>query len=206
MKTTRHAIKNALPKLFGSAGYVAWVLQFLVLIALYFERFHASSVGKVIFPAPDDAVTNAPDPVTGYAISLPSSGLFTALMLAIGVAFICLVIYVIVMRYIPTVNRNASKAVHVTAEQTIKQVERVSHKKFPTRKRRMLTVRVIWWLKLGISIMPLIVVLFVVGTPLIAKEVAVMIVGALSLWANVCFTVQAVLVHAWRKNAQVDEL
>ena len=127
-------------------------------------------------------------------------------MLALGVVLVGVVIYVVTMRYIPAVNRAATKVVHKTAEQTVKQVERVGHKKLPVRKRRMLTDRIVWWVKLCISIVPLAIVLFVVGTPLISKQAAVLTMGLLSLWAVLCFAAQAAGAHIWRKAVQTTEL
>ena len=110
------------------------------------------------------------------------------------------------MRYIPAVTKTATKVVHEAAEQTIKHVERTGHKKIPVRKRNALTARLVWWIKVGTSVTPLVIVLLVGGNPLISKQAAVAIIGALSLWAVLCFTTQIVLARLWQKTVNLDDL
>jgi len=206
MKTANHPARKVILNVIGGAGYLAWVLQLLLLVALYFERLYHSSVGKVIFPTSTDGTNLPPEPVSTPAITLPTSGPFMGLMFALGIALIGIVTYVVTMRYIPAVNKTATKVVHEAAEQTVKQVERTGHKKIPLRKRRLLTARLIWWIKVGISVAPLVIVLLVGGTPLIPKQAAVTSVGALSLWAVLCFTTQIVLARLWQKTVNLDDL
>lgn len=205
MKKDR-AIQIAILKILGGTGYMAWVLQLLLLVALYFERFYHSGAGQTLFPTSDNGTNLPPESVTTPSITLPTSGFFTILMVVLGVALVGVVIYVVTMRYVPAINKTATKVVHEAAEQTVRQVERTGRKKLPVRKRRALTARVAWWIKLCVSIVPLGIVLLVVGTPLVSKQVAVLSMGLLSLWAVLCFTAQAAGARIWRRAAQTTEL
>lgn len=206
MMKKEQIVQTTILKVLGGAGYMAWVLQFLLLVMLYFEQFYRSSAGKVLFPASNNGTNQPPEPITVPSIMLPTSGPFVVLMLLLSVALIVGVIYVVAMRYVPAVNKAATKVVYEAAEQTVRQVERVGHKKLPTRQRRTLTTRVVWWLKLCVSIVPLAIVLLVVGTPLVSRQAAILLMGLLSLWAVLCFTIQTALAHIWRRAAQMTRL
>jgi len=206
MKTTSNSAHRITLKLIGGAGYLTWALQLLVLLALYFERFYHSNVGRVIFPTASNSGGEQPDPVATPSIALPTSGIFTWIVLFLGLALIGLVVYIVTMLYIPAINKTAKKAVKDIADHTVDQIERAGRKKLTKRKRRSMSARIVWWLKLIISITPLAIVLFVEGTPLISKEAALLVTGALGLWAVICFTAQKALAHVWRKTITDDEL
>jgi Ca2+/Na+ antiporter len=106
------------------------------------------------------------------------------LAVALMVAF---VIYLIVRLYVPTVNKTADAVVAATAKQALKQLEQVTHKRMSPVKRYRFTHRVIIWLKIGVSVMPVVIVLCVTTTSLISRDLAIGSMSVLSLWAVVCF-------------------
>ncbi len=204
MKAKHNPIQIALLSVLGGAGYLTWVLQLLMLVALYFQQLQDSSMGKVVFPAPDESTINRHESTVESSFTLPTSGLFTVFAVFVGLAFIGWAVYLVTMRYIPAVNKTANKVVHVAAEQTVAQTARISHKKLPVRKQRLITARVVWWLKLSISLLPMAIVLLVSASSLVSKQVATLIMAILSLCAVLCFATQAALAKLWRLSTVVE--
>lgn len=203
MKAKNNTVQKALLTALGGAGYLAWVVQLLVLVALYFQSFKDSSVGQVVFPVPSND-TPPPKPAMLPDVTLPTSGPFLIVMVVLGLVFVAFAAYLVFVRYIPAVNKTAITVVHKVAEQAVVQTERHSKTKLPVRKRRILSARIVWWLKVGISLLPLIVVLLIAGSPLISKQSAVFIMAVLSLWAILCFVTQATLARFWRISTSLD--
>lgn len=177
---------------------MTWVLQLLLLAALYFQQFQGSSVGKVVFPQVDESVIAARESSVGPGMTLPTSGLFTFFAVLAGLAFVAWAVYLVTLRYIPAINKTANKVVQIAAEQSVVQTARITHKKLPVRKQRLLTARIVWWLKFTISLVPLVVVMIAPASPFISKQATTFIVAVLSLWAVLCFGAQTVLAKFWR--------
>lgn len=205
MTINAHAVQVGFIKLFGGAGYVLWALQFLLLVALYFDRFRNSPAGKVVFPSLDENML-PPEPTAISAVSVPGSGIVAVLVFMLGLAFIGLVVYLIAARYVPAVSKAGSSAVYRAAEQTVTQTERLTQKKLSRRKQQLLTGKVARWLKLVVSVIPLLIVLNVAATPLVDEKLALLLMSMLSLATVVSFSMQAALQHIWRKTVKLGNL
>ncbi len=183
---------------------MAWVMQLLLLVALYFQSFKDSSVGRVVFPMPSNDVIPPAEPKIIPDITLPTSGPILVIFAALGVAFVLFTVYLVIMRYIPAVNETAEKVVHEVTKHAVEQTERHHKKKIPVRKRRALSARITWWLKIGISLLPLFIVLVITGSTLISRQAAVLLMALLSLWAILCFATEATLARLWHATPSVD--
>lgn len=138
------------------------------------------------------------EPTVSPGITLPSSGLFTFIAMLAGLVFIAWAVYLVTLRYIPAINKTANKVVQVAAEQSVAQTARITHKKLPVRKKRLLTARMVWWFRFLFSLVPLVVVVLAPASPLVSKQVMTFIMAVLSLWAVLCFGVQILLAKLWR--------
>lgn len=200
MKAKTKPVQTLFLKALSGAGYLTWALQLLLLFAVYFQSVKETSIGKVVFPEINNVRVPINEPAVNTGITMPTSGPFTVIFAVVGIIFVLFAIYLVVMRYIPAVNKTAEKVVVEVAKKAVQQTERHNKKKIPVRKRRILSARISWWLKITISLVPLVFVLLIEGSPLIPKQIALLIMSTLSLWAILCFAAHAMLAMHFRSS------
>lgn len=192
--------KKGWGRFFDAAGYLAWVVQLLLLVLLYFQGLKESSIGRMVFPTYVPGPTNASELTDTQSVSLSPSVLLAVITVLAVLGMVICIIYVTVRYYVPTVNKTADKVVETTAKQALKQVERVRHKQLSPVKRKIFTRRIAFWTKISVSLVPFVITLLVMGSPLIPRDYAVMTMAGISLWAVVCFVLSSVSTTITAKN------
>ena len=167
---------HALSRLFDSAGYLVWVGQLLWLVLLYAESFFETSLGKIVKP---DYVLRPDTLPQTVNTSSPSISIAPWLIVLAGIALIVFIAYIVLKSYIPAVRDTSEKVVQKTAEQVVRKVE-ATHKKHVTKaEHRRLTYRTVFWIKMIISLLPLLLVLCLKDVSPFVPYAAAVIVGAI---------------------------
>ncbi len=181
----------------GGVGYLVVAFEWLGLLVLYLPSFFDSLIGQTIFP---EQKTPTPQPVEPGSTQMPSE-LTVLLTVLAGVVLLGLIVYVIFMRYVPTITKSASKAVHVTAQKAVPVVARKPVETIPARRRKLLTARLVLWLKVLAVVIPVAVFGIVhVQRRTINTQLALLALSALALIAIGAFLCQLLLARRWRAN------
>lgn len=177
----------------GTAGYVVWAVQWVGLFALYVRSMAETHWGKWLLPRGPMDMPSQPVPSHGGTIAAP----LLALSLGLMVAVVVYLLYVSLKTYTHAVAETASKAVHATVEKTVPLVTHVHPAS--RRRRAALTKRLLFWVKVAGSTVPIGVVLAADGLDqLVPWAVAVWLQAVLGLLALGLFTTQAWLGARWR--------
>lgn len=188
-------ILDSLRRFFGRMcswlGYLTVIAEFLVLVMLYFQAFvDIPVIRTVLLPKPQEAtsVTHA-----ATAASVPNElGWIVPLLAATAVPLIGYGIFRLVTKDVPEAKENAETAVEKVAVRALKKIEK--DKKVNQKRERVLTARLIFWLKVGLAVLPLVVVLAFQNTTMsISKVAALFLVSGLSLSAVIWFTFERIL-------------
>ena len=181
----------------AGAAYLAASFEWLVLLAIALPGFFDSSLGHTIFPQ-YSALPPSPEPTE--ATQVPST-FIAGLTIVAGLLLIGLVIYIIVMRYIPTMSRSASKVVHVTAQKAVPVITHKPAEALPARRRKRLTARLVLWIKLTVVVLPVVIFAFVhLARQTLGTQLALLAQSLLALFALGGFLCQLALARQWRVN------
>jgi len=193
-------VHNSILKILGGTGYFTVFMEWFWLLALYLPGFFDSELGKTIFPK--NVPIEEPRPVTTVAAQEPSILLLIGTILLAAV-IIGAVFYVVFAKYIPAAAKVTNKVVHVAAERAVPVVAHKPIEKIPARKRKLLTERLLFWVKMSSALTPLAIV-FVMRMNRGSVEAQVVILGFsfLSTAALICFLCQTLLARKWRMNEE----
>jgi FtsH-binding integral membrane protein len=182
-------------RLLARAGYFTVFVEWFLLLALYVPRFFESELGKAVFPTTKpQPVQPQPVEVTVYEPSVVATAMFT--VVALGV--VALVVYVVFMRYVPAATKTAATVAQVATEKAVPVVARKPLERIPPRRRKALTARVLFWVKMALTVAPLALVYatrFRAGT--MQSQLIVFGFACLSAAACLTFMAQTYLTHHW---------
>jgi len=146
--------QQQLANLFEKIGYFVVFMEWLFLVGIYLPGFIDSGLGRLFFPRGE-----APPPQAQHSVATStSSGITIASATALSLCLIGLVVYAVLKKYIPAVTHVSRKTLEVTAEKTVPIVVHTPLPKISKRKRRALTDRILFWVKLGAATLPLLII------------------------------------------------
>ncbi|MCA9327191.1 hypothetical protein KDA14_01560 [Candidatus Saccharibacteria bacterium] len=186
----------------AGSGYVALVLQWLVLLALYLPRFFESSLGKRMFPNSNRPVPSQPDPTVA---SQPPQDFVIILWMIFGIGMLGFVIYVVFVRYTSAIAKTTSHTVKLTSDKIVPIVAHKPAEKIPEKKRTRLSRKIGFWLLVVACIIPVtIAVIIRQHVDVLAGNLLVFTQSVLALMVLVLLTGRRILVRAWSlKDANV---
>jgi hypothetical protein len=187
---------NSILKILGGTGYFTVFMEWFWLLALYLPGFFDSELGKTIFPK--NVPVEEPRPVTTVAAQEPSILLLIGTIL-LAVVVIVAVFYVVFAKYIPAAAKVTNKVVHVAAERAVPVVAHKPVEKIPVRKRKLLTERVLFWVKLLSALTPLLVVFATRSKQQeIESQLLLLGVAILTALATISFVLQTHFSRRWK--------
>lgn len=196
MKKKQPGHRAFLLNVLGGVGYFTVFMEWFWLLALYLPGFFESEVGRTIFPEAKPQPTTL-EPVTSAPVEL--SAFMTFVFVLVALAVIALVLYVVFAKYIPTAARATTKVVHVATEKAVPVVAHKPLEKIPARKRKLLTERILFWVKLIAAVLPLVIVFAAHYNETTVESQLVMLgFGALGSVAVTVFVLQTFLAFHWR--------
>ncbi len=185
-------------KTLGGVGYFVVFMEWFWLLGLYLPSFFESEVGRTIFPEAKPQPTTL-EPTTSAPIE--PSAFITFLFVLLALTIITLVLYVIFAKYIPTAATAATKVVHVATEKAVPVVAHKPLEKIPARKRKLLTERILFWMKLIASVLPLVIVFATqYNETTVESQLLMLGFGALCSVAVTVFVLQTLLAYQWRRH------
>jgi len=199
---TKQSLKKRVVKFLGGTVYFFWLLQLLWIALLYIQTFFHSPIGKLIKP---DAVSIevSEQSVTSNGFSVPEPVLVGIAAFG-GVALIVIAIYVVFRSYIPSAQHIARVSVQKVAEVSADQV--VRHHVAPEKKRSIVTARLLFWIKMCISLLP---VALVYGlrdsTEYVPRGVAEIVTTVIALGAVLLVLVQHYYMWRWHIRREAEE-
>ncbi|QQS69282.1 hypothetical protein IPP75_05185 [Candidatus Saccharibacteria bacterium] len=189
-------VHNSILKILGGTGYFTVFMEWFWLLALYLPGFFDSELGKTIFPK--NVPVEELRPVTTVAAQEPSILLLIGTILLAAV-IIGAVFYVVFAKYIPAAAKVTNKVVHVAAERAVPVVAHKPVEKIPARKRKLLTERVLFWVKMILALTPLgIVFIARINQNNVETQIIILGFAFLSVAALMCFVCQTWLLRRWR--------
>lgn len=193
----RQVSKQQIVKHLGGATYIFWVFQLLWMCTLYIQTIFQSPIGKLV--KPDAVIIEVPEQtqaVTSSGFSLPEP-LILLIALVGGAALIAAAIYAIFRSYIPEVQRAARTSIQKVAEVGAEQV--VRHHIAPKKKRPILTVRLLFWIKLFLSLLPVPIVYGLQNSTMyMPRELAEIATVLLAFAATILVLLQHFFMERWR--------
>lgn len=189
-------VHSSILKILGGTGYFTVFMEWFWLLALYLPGFFDSELGKTIFPK--NVPIEEPRPVTIVAAQEPSMLLLIGTILLAAVVIVA-VFYVVFAKYIPAAAKVTNKVVHVATERVVPVVAHKPVEKIPVRKRKLLTQRVAFWVKLLSALTPLLVV-FVTRSKQQEIESQLLLLGVaiLTALATISFVLQTHFSRRWK--------
>lgn len=196
MVRSRHTPRIHLIKVLGLIGYMIWAWQWLWVAFLYVRGFFESRVGKWFFPAGQADMPSAPQ--TG-----PIE--FSPIVLKAGVALVVMLLVVFVAMaarlYTRGVEKTAATVVRQSAAKITPVVVRHRHHRVTKAEARQINEQVLRWVKIVLSLLPLLVVAAAPGSdPLVPRGAALLIAAFLAL-LSVCIFLLHALLSAGRHGA-----
>lgn len=180
----------------GGVGYFTLFMEWFWLVALYLPAMFESELGKTIFPVGE---APEPQPVPAPTASVEPSVLLVVLTVVLAVCLLAAVTYIIFMKYIPAAAKVSNKAVHVAAEKAVPLVAHKPAHTIPAKKRRLLTERMIFWLKILFTAVPPLWIYGVRHTEdTMASQLIVLGFACMAALALGSFILQAVAMKRWR--------
>ncbi len=175
-------------------AYLACAVLWVLMLLPYGPSLLESDAYKTFVTHSDSQPIPAPQPV-----ALPPAGqgivFVAAILLVIGVIAVTVMSFRRAPRMIGHVGQQLTRR---TAEMIVPMI--THHHKIPAKKRRLLTARIIIYIKLLIVIVPVLVVLFAPMPPLppqLTRELLQFIAGLIAGWAILLFGSQLMLSKAF---------
>ncbi len=192
----KNKVHSSILKILGGTGYFTVFMEWFWLLALYLPGFFDSELGKTIFPK--NVPIEEPRPVTTVAAQEPSMILLIGTILLAAV-IIGAVFYVVFAKYIPAAAKVTNKVVHVATERVVPVVAHKPVEKIPVRKRKLLTQRVAFWVKLLSALTPLLVVFATRSKQQeIESQLLLLGVAILTALATISFVLQTHFSRRWK--------
>lgn len=192
----KNKVHSSILKILGGTGYFTVFMEWFWLLALYLPGFFDSELGKTIFPK--NVPVEEPRPVTTVAAQEPSILLLIGTILLAAVV-IGAVFYVVFAKYIPAAAKVTNKVVHVATERVVPVVAHKPVEKIPARKRKLLTERVLFWVKLLSALTPLLVVFATRSKQQeIESQLLLLGVAILTALATISFVLQTHFSRRWK--------
>lgn len=189
-------VHSSILKILGGTGYFTVFMEWFWLLALYLPGFFDSELGKTIFPK--NVPIEEPRPVTIVAAQEPSMLLLIGTILLAAVVIVA-VFYVVFAKYIPAAAKVTNKVVHVATERVVPVVAHKPVEKIPVRKRKLLTQRVAFWVKLLSALTPLLVVFATRSKQQeIESQLLLLGVAILTALATISFVLQTHFSRRWK--------
>lgn len=190
-------------KILSGFGFIVLTLEWMLLLFAGLMRFIDTGLGKTILLPSESA---PPDPVIVEVSVAKPDFVTTFLVTALALATILLVIYVVFVRYTRTVRTTGTKVVREATKKTLPIIARKPVQKLPAKRRRVLTRRVTYWVKLALAIIPVVLlpVILLDDHRGMAEQFAIFLQVTLGLVALSTFTLQTWL--AWRWHVRQEEL
>jgi hypothetical protein len=196
MRVASTSTKRKIVAGLGGATYLLWALGWLWICLLYIELFFKTPIGKIIKPDTLPAESTDPYVSSPGGFVLPDSVLIPIAIVG-GTAIVVGVLYTIFKVYIPDVQRVAESTVQKTADATTKRI--TANHNLPAKKRAILTERITFWLKVMLSLLPVVVVYAVHGsTSMMPRELAQAGALVLAMAALLFVLLQHLLIHYWQ--------
>lgn len=193
-----HPRYSSLLNFLGFLAYVSCLFQWAFVMVPFLPGVLDSDVFHTFVPssAPEAVKVNLPSPQV-----VPEWLMFTV---AAIIALIVVAATVSALARLPrAVGRTGRKLTHSTAAQIVPVV--THHAKIPEKKRRALTARLIFDIKLAILALPLILLLVVPLPEMVIPPQAFVLVAALAAgWSLFLFCLQVVLARAFKVS--IDRL
>ena len=192
----KNKVHSSILKILGGTGYFTVFMEWFWLLALYLPGFFDSELGKTIFPK--NVPIEEPRPVTIVAAQEPSMLLLIGTILLAAVVIVA-VFYVVFAKYIPAAAKVTNKVVHVATERVVPVVAHKPVEKIPVRKRKLLTQRVAFWVKLLSALTPLLVVFATRSKQQeIESQLLLLGVAILTALATISFVLQTHFSRRWK--------
>lgn len=192
----KNKVHSSILKILGGTGYFTVFMEWFWLLALYLPGFFDSELGKTVFPK--NVPIEEPRPVTTVAAQEPSMILLIGTILLAAV-IIGAVFYVVFAKYIPAAAKVTNKVVHVATERVVPVVAHKPVEKIPARKRKLLTERVLFWVKLLSALTPLLVVFATRSKQQeIESQLLLLGVAILTALATISFVLQTHFSRRWK--------
>lgn len=192
----KNKVHSSILKILGGTGYFTVFMEWFWLLALYLPGFFDSELGKTIFPK--NVPIEEPRPVTTVAAQEPSMLLLIGTILLASVVIVA-VFYVVFAKYIPAAAKVTNKVVHVATERVVPVVAHKPVEKIPARKRKLLTERVAFWVKLLSALTPLLVVFATRSKQQeIESQLLLLGVATLTALATISFVLQTHFSRRWK--------
>lgn len=192
----KNKVHSSILKILGGTGYFTVFMEWFWLLALYLPGFFESELGKTIFPK--NVPIEEPRPVTTVAAQEPSILLLIGTILLAAVVIVA-VFYVVFAKYIPAAAKVTNKVVHVATERVVPVVAHKPVEKIPARKRKLLTERVLFWVKLLSALTPLLVVFATRSKQQeIESQLLLLGVAILTALATISFVLQTHFSRRWK--------
>lgn len=189
-------------KLLAGAGYLMVFLEGLWLLALYLPSFMHSNLGRVIFPLTQPL----PSPKATPAHPVELSTLMTVAGVLAACALMGLVVYLIVAKYIPAVSNATAKVAHATTKKAVPMIARKPTDKISPRKRKALTERTLFWVKIMMAVVPVAIVVAVHSRKnTVQAQLVVFGFAILSFLALASFSLQTWLSRYWKIGGQIEK-
>lgn len=146
------SVKKGILNFFGSLGYLVCFLQWFWALMLYFSVIQSLAI--FLTPsASDKHVAQAPS----FTFTPPSS-LEIIILVTVVIVMIALTLYALIK--IPIgIAKSSNKVVHKTAESLAPLVIKVQHKEDTKKSRLKLTAKLMFFIKLVLIIIPLVLTL-----------------------------------------------
>lgn len=181
---------------FAVFAYITCVLLWLVVLLPFGPMIVKSDVFEAFVPAThnvsvEEAAPTEPHPIAQVA-------LFAAVA---GIVLVMIIFTFISLRKAPrAIGQAGQKVTRSAAETVVTTVPALTHHQISAQKRKKLTVRVVFYIKLAVISIPLIVV---VCAPIpdsfqLTRELLLVIVGILAGWALLLFSLQLIFARMLR--------
>lgn len=190
----KKAIKQFILTFLSKLGYLLAAGEGLLVLAVDLPSFMDSAIGKSLIPKSHVP----PKPVIEPVAVSPPPAVVIVLGVALSVFLVGLVIYVLIMRYIPTTTQLAQTIVKKVALQAVPIVAHEPLEHIAPKKRRYLTARIMWWLKVCLAVFPVVGVgaLYIYGQSL-GRLFVVCVEAGLASFVLISFTAHALLARRW---------
>lgn len=175
-------------------AYLSCILQWLLATAPYIPSVIQSDLFETYVnnPSSQTAVPVAP-------VSDMFSGLFVVIATLISVVVVVAGV-IAIYRTPRAIGKTGAKLTHGAADAVLPVVTR--HKKITPTKRRLLTARLVFDIKLVLVVVPLLLVLIAPPDAIqnLSHEVIVVVAAVLAAWSLFLFCLQVIVARALRIN------
>lgn len=184
----------------GSVGYFALFLEWFLLLAMGLPKFMETWLGKLLFPQSEQP--KQVPPIGGGTYEPTTLVLFASVLLSI--LLVGLVMYVVLVKYTSMAVHATEKIVQTTAKKAVPMIMHKEVKKIPVKKRKMLTARVLFWLKLVLLLVPVgVLTVFNLTSHTVEAKLALLGLSLLACFSFTAFVLQHILWHKRPSQAQM---